>query len=59
MYSRWIEMEKYRLNCVREWTESPYQQATLRAILDALDRLGVRSGPVLVPAASKQNRLAA
>jgi len=59
MYSRWIEMELNRLNCVAAWPESPYQQATLRAIRDALRKLGVSSGPMLVPAGSKQFRIAA
>ncbi|HEY3441890.1 MAG TPA: hypothetical protein VGK29_14100 [Paludibaculum sp.] len=52
-------MEKHRLECVREWAESPYQQATLRAILDSLKRLGVSSGLELAPAGRKQFRIAA
>ena len=40
MYSRWIQMELYRLQCVRQWPESPFRQATLSAILDSLRAAG-------------------
>ena len=44
MYSRWIEMEHYRLQCVREWPESPHRKATMQGILHSLKRLGCNCG---------------
>lgn len=40
MRSRWIEMERHRLQCVGEWPESEFRRVTLAGILYSLERLG-------------------
>jgi len=38
-HKQWIAVERYRLRCVSEWPDSNYKQATLAAILSALESL--------------------
>jgi len=47
MYSRWIEMELYRLQCVSSWPDSPFQRSTLAAIEHSLKRMGFKGDLVL------------
>jgi hypothetical protein len=38
MLGEWINMEHYRLHCVKEWADSPYKEAVLAAIHSSLER---------------------
>ena len=48
MYSRWIEMELNRLNCVAAWPDSAYKRATLAGIAQGLKSFGYERQPLFV-----------
>ncbi len=55
MYSRWIEMERYRYECVSAWPDSPLQRATLAGIAHALKSLGIDGDSALRPVSAREN----
>ena len=45
MKSRWLAMERYRLQCAAVQPDSPYKRATVAAIRSAMESLSCEARP--------------